>query len=88
MPLDRDVDIILFGDDGDDGGAAEIVQEPGLRHEPLVERNEFGTIRIDAMFGRAQALAHHDIVCYSNCDIILFPDFLQAINRIKSKHKE
>jgi hypothetical protein len=35
MLLDRDVDIILFGDDG---GAAEIAQELGLRHEPLVER--------------------------------------------------
>jgi hypothetical protein len=81
MLLDRDVDIILFGDDGE---SAEIAQELGLRREPLVERNEFGTIRIDAMFGRAQALAHHDIVCYSNSDIILFPDFLQAINRIKS----
>jgi hypothetical protein len=83
--LDRDVDIFLFGDHG---GAAEIAQELGLRHEPLVERNEFGTIRIGAVFGGAQALAHHDIVRYSNCDIILLPDFLQAINRIKSKHKE
>jgi hypothetical protein len=72
MLLDRDVDIILFGDDG---GAAEIVQELGFRHEPLVERNEFGTIRIDAMFGRALALAHHDIVCYSNCGIIFRPTY-------------
>jgi hypothetical protein len=83
--LHPDVEVILFGDDA---GAAEVAQELGLRHEPHVERNEFGTIRIDVMFGRAQALARHDIVCYSNCDIILLPGFLQAINRIKAKHKE
>jgi hypothetical protein len=83
--LHPDVEVILFGDDA---GAAEVARELGLRHEPQVERNEFGTIRIDAMFGRAQALARHDIVCYSNCDIILLPDFLHAINRIKSQHQE
>src|ERR1700722_13740845 len=63
--LDPEVEVILFGDEP---GAAEIASELGLRHEPQVERNEFGTIRIDVMFGRAQALARHDIVCYSNCD--------------------
>jgi len=85
MLLHPDVEIILFGDDA---GAEEVARELGLSHEPQVERNEFGTIRIDSMFGRAQALARHDIVCYSNCDIILLPDFLEAIERIRSKHKE
>jgi hypothetical protein len=83
--LHPDVEIILFGDDA---GSGEVARELGLRHEPQVERNDFGTIRIDSMFGRAQALARHDIVCYSNCDIILLPDFLEAIERIRSKHKE
>jgi hypothetical protein len=74
------VEVILFGEDA---GAAEVAQELGLRHEPQVERNEFGTIRIDAMFSRAQELARHDVVCYSNCDIIFLPDFCAAIQRIK-----
>jgi hypothetical protein len=81
MLLDREVEIILFGDDA---GAAEVAQELGIRHEPVVERNEFGTIRIDYMFARAQELAKHDVVCYSNCDIIFLPDFCSAIQRIKS----
>jgi hypothetical protein len=85
MLLDRDVEIILFGDDA---GATEIAQELGLRHEPVVERNAFGTIRIDSMFARAQELARHDIVCYSNCDIIFLPDFCTAIQRIKSVHSQ
>jgi hypothetical protein len=48
--LDRDVDVILFGDHGE---AAEVAQELGLRHEPLVECNQFGSIRPDYMFVRA-----------------------------------
>jgi hypothetical protein len=60
MLLDRDVEIILFGDDA---GSTEIAQELGLRHEPQIERNEFETIRIDYMFARAQELARHDVVC-------------------------
>jgi hypothetical protein len=83
--LHPEVEIILFGDDS---GAGEVARELGLRHEPQVERNEFGTIRIDSMFGRAQALARHDILCYSNCDIILLPDFLQAIDRIRASYKQ
>ena len=83
--LDRDVEIILFGDEA---GAAEIAQELGLRHEPVVQRNAFGTIRIDSMFARAQELARHDVVCYSNCDIIFLPDFCTAIQRIKSVHSQ
>jgi len=42
-----DIEIILFGDDA---GAAEISRELGLRHEPHVERNEFGTKRVDYIF--------------------------------------
>ena len=85
MLLDRDVEIILFGDDA---GTAEIAQELGLRHEPVVQRNAFGTIRIDDMFARAQELARHDVVCYSNCDIIFLPDFCTAIQRIKAVHPQ
>ena len=65
--LHPDVEIILFGDDA---GAVEISRELGLRHEPHVERNEFGTKRIDYIFRRAQQLARHDVLCYSNCDKI------------------
>jgi hypothetical protein len=83
--LHPDMEIILFGDDA---GAGEVARELSLRHEPQVERNDFGTIRIDSMFCRAQALAQHEIVCYSNCDIILLPDFIHAIDRIRSKHEQ
>jgi hypothetical protein len=79
------IEIILF--DGDEG-AAEAAQEFGLRHEPHVERNEWGTKRLDYLFARAQAIARHEILCYINCDIILMQDFWRAIERVRAMHRE
>jgi hypothetical protein len=81
--LDRDVEIILFGEDE---GAAEVARELGIHHEPNVERNEFGTVRIDSIFAKAEAVARHDLLCYLNCDIILLQDFSRAIPRVKSAY--
>jgi hypothetical protein len=83
--LHPDMEIILFGEDE---GTAEVVQELGVRHEPHVERNAFGTIRIDSMFARAQAMARHEVLCYLNCDIILMQDFCRAISRVLSAYSE
>jgi hypothetical protein len=78
-------EVILFGDDE---GATEAAQELGLRHEPYVERNEFGTKRLDYMFTTARAIARHEILCYINCDIILTDDFRRALERIKAEHAQ
>ena len=83
--LDRDVEIILFGDDE---GAAEAAEEFGLRHEPHVERNAWGTKRLDYMFARAQAIARSEILCYINCDIILMQDFWRAVERVRAMRRE
>jgi hypothetical protein len=80
--LDADVEIILFGDDE---GAAETARELGLRHEAHIERNEFGTKRIDWIFGRAQEIARHDLLCYSNCDMIYPAGFRNALEKVRSK---
>ncbi len=78
--LHPDVEVILFGDDA---GAAETAREMGLRHEPEVARNRFGTKRIDAMFRRAQEIARHELLCYCNCDIVLLKDFCAALQRVR-----
>jgi hypothetical protein len=83
--LHPEIEIILFGADE---GAAEAAQEFGLRHEPHVERNEWGTKRLDYLFARAQAIARHEILCYINCDIILMQDFCRAIDRVRAMHRE
>lgn len=83
--LHPDVEVILFGDDE---GAAEAARELGIRHEPHTEKNEAGTNRMDYMFLRAQEMARHDVLCYSNCDIVLMDDFLAALGRVKAAHTE
>ena len=79
------VEVILFGDEE---GAAETARDLGLRHESQVERNEFGTKRLDFMFCRAQAITRHDLLCYINCDILLTQDFCAAVKRVREKHSQ
>jgi hypothetical protein len=83
--LHPDIEVILFGDDA---GGAEIANELGFRHEPYVERNKFGTKRLDYIFRRAQELARHEFVCYCNCDIILLPEFCGALKRVADAHEQ
>ena len=83
--LHPSVEIILFGDDD---GAVKTARQLGLRHEPHVERNPHGTKRLDYLFSKAQAIARHDILCYINCDIILMPDFLCAVERVRATRPE
>lgn len=80
-----EAEVILFGDEE---GAAETARELGLRHEPHVERNEYGTKRLDYMFTTARAIARHDVLCYINCDIILMEDFRRALQRVKTEHSQ
>jgi len=82
--LHPDVEVILFGDDE---GAAEVARELGIRHEAHVEKSEFGGNRVDFMFAKAQAIARHDVLCYSNCDIILLDDFRDAVEQIRAAHR-
>ena len=83
--LDREVEVVLFGDDE---GAAETARGLGIRHEVHVERNEHGSKRLDYMFRRAQEIARHDLLCYINCDIILMNDFREALERVRAVHSK
>jgi hypothetical protein len=74
-----DVEIILFGSDE---GTIEICAEFGLRHEPHVEPSQYGPPLASYLFHRAQEIARHDFLCYSNCDIILMSDFREAFERV------
>ncbi|HYL87072.1 MAG TPA: hypothetical protein VE263_22810 [Candidatus Angelobacter sp.] len=83
--LRPDAEVILFGDEE---GARETALELGLRHEPQVERNEFGTKRLDAMFLRAQEIARHELLAYINCDILLMADFCAALKCVRAAHRQ
>jgi hypothetical protein len=82
--LHPDVEIILFGEDE---GSAEAAKDLGIRHEPQVGRNEFGTILVSSMFEKAQAIGRHGLLCYVNCDIVLLSDFCAALEKVKEKEK-
>ena len=69
-------EVILFGNET---GARSPQKSSGIRHEPLTRRKmRFGTNRMDYMFARAQDIARHDVLCYTNCDIIFMEDFRAA----------
>ena len=75
-------EIILFGDEP---GIQEIAQEFGIVHVPEIRKTQFGTPYLDDVFNQAQQLAHHDVVCYCNADIIFFNDILEAVKKISFK---
>ncbi len=76
------VEVILFGDDT---GVSELAQEIGVRHQPEVARNEYGTPLLDSIFSCVEQTAAHDIVCYVNADIIILSDFMQMLRMLKGK---
>jgi hypothetical protein len=83
--LHPDIEVILFGNDE---GAADIAHELGIRHEPLVGKDAKGNKRLDYLFGKAQEIAKHELLCYVNCDILLMHDFWRALECVKEKHTE
>jgi hypothetical protein len=80
-----DAEVVLFGDEE---GAEAAAKDLGIRHEPHTEKNEAGSNRMDYMFARVQAIARHDVLCYSNCDIIFMDDFRASLERVLGAHKE
>jgi hypothetical protein len=71
-----DCQVILFGDVP---GAREVAAELGIDHVPDVLRSEYGSVRLDDMFARAQEMARHDLICYANCDIIFLDSLARAV---------
>ena len=79
--LAPNVEVVVFGEEE---GTGEVCRELGLRHEPQIECNEFGTPLLNHAFNRAQSIARNDWLCYANCDIILMSDFTRAFERLKA----
>jgi hypothetical protein len=77
--LHPDVDILIFGNEH---GTTEVAAEFGLRHFPEVDLNEFGTPLMSGYFQQAEEAARHSRMCYVNADIILFPDLLDAVEKV------
>jgi hypothetical protein len=75
-------EIILLGDDE---GTAEVAQEFNLIHIPKVDRNSQGTPLVNSVFEQAQMKGKGEIFAYVNSDIILFSDFMHAVEQVSFK---
>lgn len=82
LRLNPKCEIILFGNEE---GTVETATRFGVRHIPRIASNEWGTPLISSLFEEAQKIANNEILCYVNADIILMSDFLQAVQRLKSR---
>ena len=78
--LDPKCEIVIFGDEP---GIAEAAAEIGALHVAEIERNEYGTPRLDWAFNRAQDLAQHRLTCYLNSDVIALNDLLETAGGIE-----
>lgn len=81
MRLRPSPEILLFGVED---GTAEIAKEFALRHIPDVDRSPSGVPLLSGLFGKAQAVASYNTVCYINADIMLLGDFMGAVQRVIS----
>jgi hypothetical protein len=81
LRLSPEIEVILIGDET---GAAEVASEFGILHVKQVERGRGGAKYLSSIFREAERHAHHEIVCYVNCDVMLMSDFLQAARRVSS----
>jgi hypothetical protein len=84
LRLSREIQVILIGDEP---GAAEVARQFGILHIKEVERGKGGAKYLSSIFREAERHAHHEIVCYVNCDVMLMSDFLRAVERVSSWRK-
>jgi len=80
-----DVEIILLGEEM---GLAKAARELGVKHLPNVARNESGTPLISSMFQLARENSNSDLLCIINADMILMPDFVEAVRRARLQRDE
>ena len=67
---------------GDEAGSAEAASELGVERLLDVDTNEFGTPLLSSVFASVEMRADHDLLCYVNADMLLFPDLVDAVRRV------
>jgi hypothetical protein len=78
--LGPDVEVLLIGNDP---GIAEAAAEAGVRHEPDVATNDFGTPLLDSAFAIAREASERRLLAYVNADIVLRHDLVKTIRRLR-----
>jgi hypothetical protein len=75
-----EADIVVFGDEP---GARDAAAAVGARFVPDVERNEYGTPLLGSTFRRLAETSGRELLGYVNADIVLLPDFTQALAQLR-----
>jgi hypothetical protein len=78
--LGPEVEILLLGSDE---GVAEAAALAGARHVRDVETTAFGTPLLSSAFALARDASARPLLAYVNADVMLLPDFVKAIRRIR-----
>ncbi len=69
---------------GDEEGVSQTADELGTGYIADVERNAAGTPRIDSIFDLVRKNSAAPVLAYVNADILLLPDFIQAVKDISA----
>jgi hypothetical protein len=80
-----DVDVILLGDEP---GLAEAARELGVKHIVDIPRSPSGAPLISSMFELARKNSTSPLLCIINADIILFPDFVVAAQKVMAQRNK
>lgn len=72
---------------GDEAGCGDVVSELDVDWIPDVETNEFGTPLLSSVFARVEKQAAHDLLCYANADLVLFPDLLDPVRVVTAEYE-
>ena len=78
--LGDDVEVLLVSDDE---GVAAAAASAGARHMPGVETTDYGTPLLSSAFALAREHSARRLLAYVNADIVLLPDFVRAVRRIR-----
>ncbi|MEI6056625.1 MAG: hypothetical protein WCR55_11275 [Lentisphaerota bacterium] len=81
--LHPDIEIILYGNSP---GTDTACQELRIRHVPNIESTEQGIPYFGAIANHADKHARYDVQVYLNCDILLTPHILKAVEGITFSH--
>lgn len=82
LKLDPVPEIFLFGNDE---GVAEAAADLKVKHIKDIAVNESGTPYLDFIFDYVEKNAKYENLCYVNCDIVLFQDIIDVIDKINFK---
>lgn len=75
------VEVLLVGDEP---GLLDAAAEVGAGHVASVARGPHGTPRLDDAFARVDAVATGALRAFVNADIVLLPDLLLSVERVRA----